>query len=72
VSGDRRRAAEARLRTSWRRAGAGDEAASTRQLASMYADRELLDELAAQLAAHGDRNSLAQLRRKLTAPGTAA
>ncbi|HET7504886.1 MAG TPA: hypothetical protein VFK02_27875, partial [Kofleriaceae bacterium] len=63
---------EARLRTSWRRADAIYEQARRRWLAAVYADRELLAELSAfadQLRPHGDRNSLAQLLVKLTAPG---
>lgn len=63
---------EARLRTSWRRPDAEYEAARTRWLAAVYADRELIADLAAfaaQLQPHGDRNSLAQLLVKLTAPG---
>ncbi|HEU4727269.1 MAG TPA: malto-oligosyltrehalose synthase [Kofleriaceae bacterium] len=63
---------EARLRTSWRRPDAAYEEARTRWLAAVYGDRELISELsafAAQLAPHGDRNSLAQLLIKLTSPG---
>lgn len=63
---------EAGLRTSWRRADAGYEAARTRWLEAVYADHELITELAAFAAAlrpHGDRNSLAQLLIKLAAPG---
>jgi (1->4)-alpha-D-glucan 1-alpha-D-glucosylmutase len=63
---------EARLRTSWRRPDAGYEAARTRWLAGVYADRELVADLvafAAELTPHGDRNSLAQLLIKLTVPG---
>jgi (1->4)-alpha-D-glucan 1-alpha-D-glucosylmutase len=63
---------EARLRTSWRRPDADYEAARARWLDAVYADRELIDDLAAfaaQLQPHGDRNSLAQLLVKLTAPG---
>jgi (1->4)-alpha-D-glucan 1-alpha-D-glucosylmutase len=63
---------EARLRTSWRRPDAAYEAARTRWLEAVYADRELVTDLAAfaaTLRAHGDRNSLAQLLVKLTAPG---
>src|SRR6185436_8761371 len=65
-------AREARLRTSWRRADAAYEAARTRWLEHVYADRELCAELegfAARLRPHGDRNSLAQLLVKLAAPG---
>jgi (1->4)-alpha-D-glucan 1-alpha-D-glucosylmutase len=63
---------EARLRTSWRHPDAAYEAARTRWLAAIYADPELVAEIAAfaaQLQPHGDRNSLAQLLIKLTAPG---
>lgn len=63
---------EARLRTSWRRPDASYETARTRWLEAVYADRELVAELAAfaaELRPHGDRNSLAQLLVKLTAPG---
>jgi (1->4)-alpha-D-glucan 1-alpha-D-glucosylmutase len=63
---------EARLRTSWRRPDPAYEAARTRWLAAVYADAELIGELAAfaaELSAAGDRNSLAQLLIKLTAPG---
>ncbi|HET9625322.1 MAG TPA: malto-oligosyltrehalose synthase [Kofleriaceae bacterium] len=63
---------EARLRTSWRAPDAAYEAARTRWLEAVYADRGLVEEiaqLAAQLQPHGDRNSLAQLLIKLSAPG---
>ncbi|HEY0992894.1 MAG TPA: malto-oligosyltrehalose synthase, partial [Kofleriaceae bacterium] len=63
---------EARLRTSWRRPDAAYEAARARWLAAVYRDRALLAEVeafAAQLRPHGDRNALAQLLVKLTAPG---
>jgi (1->4)-alpha-D-glucan 1-alpha-D-glucosylmutase len=63
---------EARLRTSWRRPDPGYEAARARWLAAVYADRELVADLAAfvvPLRAQGDRNSLAQLLIKLTASG---
>ncbi|HMG54861.1 MAG TPA: malto-oligosyltrehalose synthase, partial [Kofleriaceae bacterium] len=63
---------EARLRTSWRRPDPAYEAARTRWLAAVYADPELVAELAgfaAMLQPHGDRNALAQLLIKLTAPG---
>jgi (1->4)-alpha-D-glucan 1-alpha-D-glucosylmutase len=65
---------EARMRTSWRRPDAGYEAARDRWLDHVYADAELIEEiagLAARLAPHGDRNSLAMLLVKLTAPGVA-
>ncbi|HEX7838559.1 MAG TPA: hypothetical protein VF469_13885, partial [Kofleriaceae bacterium] len=63
---------EARLRTSWRRPDPAYEAARTRWLGAVYADPELVAEIAAfatALTPHGDRNSLAQLLIKLTAPG---
>ena len=63
---------EARLRTSWRRPDAAYEAARTRWLAAVYADAGLVADIAAfaaRLQPHGDRNSLAQLLIKLTAPG---
>ena len=65
---------EARLRTSWRRPDAAYEAARTRWLAAVYADAELVADIAgfaAELRPHGARNSLAQLLIKLTAPGVA-
>ena len=63
---------EARLRTSWRHPDAAYEAALDRWLDGIYGDAELLRELAAfaaELAPHGDRNSLAMLLVKLAAPG---
>lgn len=63
---------EARLRTSWRAPDRVYEEARDRWLAQVYADRTLLAEieaLAARLQPHGDRNSLAMLAIKLTAPG---
>ncbi|MGN6107931.1 MAG: malto-oligosyltrehalose synthase, partial [Kofleriaceae bacterium] len=63
---------EARLRTSWRRPDPAYEAARTRWLAGVYADRGLIDEIARfalELRPHGDRNSLALLVVKLVAPG---
>ncbi|MBA3451917.1 MAG: malto-oligosyltrehalose synthase [Deltaproteobacteria bacterium] len=63
---------EARLRTSWRRPDATYEAARTRWLENVYADNQLfrdIGDLSARLAPHGDRNSLAMLLIKLTAPG---
>jgi (1->4)-alpha-D-glucan 1-alpha-D-glucosylmutase len=63
---------EARLRTSWRRPDPAYEAARQAWLAAVYADAGLVDEIAAfaaELQPHGDRNSLAQLLIKLTAPG---
>jgi (1->4)-alpha-D-glucan 1-alpha-D-glucosylmutase len=65
-------AREARLRTSWRRTDAAYEAARAGWLEHVYADHDLVGELeafAARLRPHGDRNSLAQLLIKLTAPG---
>ena len=63
---------EARLRTSWRRPDPAYEAARQAWLAAVYADAGLVDQIAAfaaELQPHGDRNSLAQLLIKLTAPG---
>src|SRR5262249_54553984 len=63
---------EAPLRASWRRPDPAYEAARQRGLAAVYADAGLVAELAAfaaELQPHGDRNSLAQLLIKLTAPG---
>lgn len=63
---------EARLRTSWRAPDETYEKARDRWLAQVYADRVLVAEieaLAARLQPHGDRNSLAMLAIKLTAPG---
>jgi (1->4)-alpha-D-glucan 1-alpha-D-glucosylmutase len=63
---------EARLHTSWRSPDSSYEAARDRWIAGVYADAALLSEvaaLAARLAPHGDRNSLAMLAIKLTAPG---
>jgi (1->4)-alpha-D-glucan 1-alpha-D-glucosylmutase len=63
---------EARLRTSWRRPDAAYEAARARWLAAVYADADLVSDIAAfaaELQPHGDRNALAQLLIKLTAPG---
>lgn len=63
---------EARRRTSWRRPDLAYEDARARWLAGVYADRELVAEiagLAERLAPHGDRNVLAMLLVKLTAPG---
>jgi (1->4)-alpha-D-glucan 1-alpha-D-glucosylmutase len=63
---------EARLRTSWRRPDPGYEAARQGWIAAVYADAGLVAEIAAfaaELQPHGDRNSLAQLLIKLTAPG---
>ena len=65
---------EARLRTSWRRPDTAYEAARTRWIAAVYDDHGLVAEIAAfaaRLQPHGDRNSLAQLLIKLTAPGVA-
>ena len=63
---------EARQRTSWRRPDEAYEAARTAWLAHVYADKELLEDVArvaAIVQPMGDRNSLAQLLVKLTAPG---
>ncbi len=63
---------EARLRTSWRHPDPGYEAARARWLEHVYADDQLvrdIGQLSARLAPHGDRNSLAMLLIKLTAPG---
>ncbi len=63
---------EARTRTSWRRPDATYEAARDRWIDHVYSDAELVEEiagLAARLRPHGDRNSLAMLLVKLTAPG---
>jgi len=63
---------EARLRTSWRRQDAGYEAARNAWLSGVYGDRDVLAEVGtfvAELAAHGERNALAQLLIKLVAPG---
>jgi (1->4)-alpha-D-glucan 1-alpha-D-glucosylmutase len=63
---------EARLRTSWRRPDPGYETARRGWLSAVYADRELVDDIAGfaqRLRPHGDRNALAQLLIKLAAPG---
>jgi len=63
---------EARLRTSWRRPDPAYEAARSRWLTGVYRDAELIRQIAgfaAELQVHGDRNALAQLLIKLTAPG---
>jgi (1->4)-alpha-D-glucan 1-alpha-D-glucosylmutase len=63
---------EARLRTSWRRPDEAYEEARKRWIAAVFDDRTLLEDIAAFVARirpHGDRNSLAQLLIKLTAPG---
>jgi (1->4)-alpha-D-glucan 1-alpha-D-glucosylmutase len=63
---------EARRRTSWRAPDAAYEAARDRWLAGIYADARLMEDVArfaADLAVPGDRNALAQLLIKLTAPG---
>jgi (1->4)-alpha-D-glucan 1-alpha-D-glucosylmutase len=65
---------EARLRTSWRRPDTTYEEARGGWLAAVYRDTALVAEVAAfaaRLQPHGDRNSLAQLLLKLTAPGVA-
>jgi len=63
---------EARLRTSWRRPDLAYEAAREHWLEHVYRDHALVEDIArfaAELAPHGDRNSLAQTLVKLTAPG---
>jgi len=68
----RKAARESRLRTSWRRPDEAFDNALDHWLEGVYADPELLAEVAAfadLLRPHGDRNSLAQLLVKLTAPG---
>jgi (1->4)-alpha-D-glucan 1-alpha-D-glucosylmutase len=68
----RKASREARLRTSWRKPDDAYEQAVGTWLDGVYADRELMAEIqrfADELAPHGDRNSLAQLLVKLTAPG---
>jgi len=65
-------AREAKLRTSWRAPDEMFDAAIDRWCAGVFADAELLGELAgfsAELAPRGDANSLAQLLVKLAAPG---
>jgi (1->4)-alpha-D-glucan 1-alpha-D-glucosylmutase len=65
-------ARESRLRTSWRHRDEAFDKALDGFLDRVYTDRELLDEIAAfaeLIRPHGDRNSLAQLLVKLTAPG---
>lgn len=63
---------EARQRTSWRRPEPAYEAARAAWLSAVYADAELVAEIAAfaeRVRPLGDRNALAQLLIKLTAPG---
>ncbi|HUS26855.1 MAG TPA: malto-oligosyltrehalose synthase [Kofleriaceae bacterium] len=63
---------EARLRTSWRKPDAAYDAAIEKWLDGIYADPDVLTDIARfaqEIAPHGDRNSLAQLLIKLTAPG---
>ena len=63
---------EARQRTSWRRPDAAYEAARVAWLERVYGDPALLEDvarLAALVQPMGDRNALAQLLVKLTAPG---
>jgi (1->4)-alpha-D-glucan 1-alpha-D-glucosylmutase len=65
-------AREARLRTSWRHPDELYENAVAHWLDGVYDDRGLLAEIGRfvdDIAPHGDRNSLAQLLVKLTAPG---
>jgi (1->4)-alpha-D-glucan 1-alpha-D-glucosylmutase len=63
---------ESRLRTSWRHPDAAFDQALSGWLDRVYDDNQLLGEIAAfaeLIRPHGDRNSLAQLLIKLTAPG---
>jgi (1->4)-alpha-D-glucan 1-alpha-D-glucosylmutase len=63
---------EARLRTSWRHPDAAFDDALAQWLDGVYADRELardLESFAELIRPHGERNSLAMLLVKLTAPG---
>jgi (1->4)-alpha-D-glucan 1-alpha-D-glucosylmutase len=63
---------EARQRTSWRRPDAAYEAARTAWLERVYGDKSIIDDvarIAALVQPMGDKNSLAQLLVKLTAPG---
>ena len=63
---------EARLRTSWRKPDEAFDQALARWLDCVYDDGELIGEVgtfAERIRPHGDRNSLAQLLVKLTAPG---
>jgi (1->4)-alpha-D-glucan 1-alpha-D-glucosylmutase len=68
----RKAAREARLRTSWRRPDEEYEKAVETWLDCVYGDAKLVAEIerfAQMIRPHGDRNSLAQLLVKLTAPG---
>ncbi|MDB4957009.1 MAG: 1,4-alpha-D-glucan 1-alpha-D-glucosylmutase [Myxococcales bacterium] len=68
----RKASREARLRTSWRHPDEAYEAAIDRWCDGVYGDRDLVGDVArfaAELTPHGDRNALAQLLVKLTAPG---
>ncbi len=63
---------ESRLRTSWRRPDETYDKALADWLERVYADRDLVAEIERFVdivRPHGDRNSLAQLLVKLTAPG---
>jgi maltooligosyltrehalose synthase len=63
---------EARTRTSWRKPDERYESARRAWIDRVYKDRALVDEieqLAARIAPHGDRNSIAMLLVKLVAPG---
>ena len=68
----RKASREARLRTSWRHPDEVYERAVERWCGGVYTDRDLIADLArfaAELTSHGDRNALAQLLVKMTAPG---
>ena len=63
---------EARLRTSWRHPDEAYDQALAGWLEGLFGDRELVAAVASfaeRIRPHGDRNSLAQLLVKLTAPG---
>ncbi len=68
----RKASREARLRTSWRRPDEAYDSALDAWLDGVYGDAELVEDIAKfaeMIRPHGDRNSLAQLLVKLTAPG---
>lgn len=63
---------ESRLRTSWRHPDEAFDKALAAWLDGVYGDADLIAEIekfAEMIRPHGDRNSLAQLLVKLTAPG---